>query len=54
MKTSDINKFIDFSIEAFNSDDNEFYKELGLSKDDYLNSKLKMIKRMKLQSVAQK
>ncbi len=53
MKTNDINKFIDFSIESFNSDDNEFYTELGVSKDDYLNNKLKMIKRLKLKANAQ-
>jgi hypothetical protein len=53
MKTNDINKFIDFSIEAFNSDDNEFYEELGISKDNYLNDKLKRVKQLKLKSMSQ-
>jgi hypothetical protein len=53
MKTNDINKFIDFSIEAFRYEDNEFYTELGVSKDIYLNDKLKMIKQLKLKSIAQ-
>lgn len=52
MKTNDINKFIDFSIEAFESDNSEIYAELGVSKEDYLNDKLRLIKRLKLKSTA--
>jgi len=53
METASINKFLDFSVEAFNTYDNEFYEDLELVKDDYLNNKLKMIKRLKLKYVAQ-
>ncbi|KAA6323723.1 hypothetical protein EZS27_026869 [termite gut metagenome] len=53
MKTNDINKFIDFSIEAFKFDDNEFYEELGISKNNYWDDKWKRIKQLKLKYIAQ-
>jgi len=41
------------SNEAFESDNSSVYEDLGVPKDDYLNSKMKMIKRLKLKSQSQ-
>lgn len=52
-KADKIDKFFELSIEAFESDNETVYADLGISKDDYLSDKLKMIKRLKLKSIAQ-
>jgi hypothetical protein len=46
-------KFFELSNEAFESNNESVYEDLGVSKEDYLNAKLKMIKRLKLKSQAQ-
>lgn len=48
-----IDKFNEFSGEAFDGDNEFIYQELNISKEDYLKDKLKMIKRLKLKSQAQ-
>ena len=48
-----IDKFFELSSEAFESDNESVYEDLGVSKEDYLNEKLKMVKRLKLKSKAQ-
>ncbi|MFR3216429.1 MAG: hypothetical protein ACLTWE_08035 [Dysgonomonas mossii] len=52
-KGNKIDAFFELSNEAFESDNKEIYDELGVSKDVYLESKLKMIKKMKMKSIAQ-
>lgn len=52
-KANKINIFIELSIEAFETDNESVYEELGVLKADYLNDKLKMIKQMKLKSISQ-
>jgi len=52
-KADIIDKFFELSNEAFESDNESVYEDLGVSKEDYLNDKLKMIKRLKLKSQAQ-
>jgi len=52
-KADKIDKFFELSNEAFESDNESVYKDLGVSKEDYLNNKLKMIKRLKLKSQSQ-
>ena len=52
-KANKINIFIELSIEAFESDNESVYDELGVLKTDYLNNKLKIIKQMKLKSISQ-
>jgi len=49
-KAEKIDKFFELSNEAFESDNQEVYEDLGVSKEDYLNAKMKMIKRLKLKS----
>ncbi|MDY0144204.1 MAG: hypothetical protein RBR97_20165 [Bacteroidales bacterium] len=53
IKANNIDKFFELSNEAFESDNESVYNDLGVSKDEYLDSKLKMIKRLKLKSKAQ-
>jgi hypothetical protein len=53
IKANNIDKFFALSNEAFESDNESVYNDLGVSKDEYLDSKLKMIKRLKLKSKAQ-
>jgi len=48
-----INIFFELSSEAFESDNESVYEDMGVSKEDYLNEKLKMVKRLKLNSKAQ-
>ncbi len=48
--TEKIDKFFELSYEAFESDNKSVYEDLGVSKEDYLNDKMKMIKRLKLKS----
>jgi hypothetical protein len=52
IKANNIDKFFALSNEAFESDNESVYNDLGVSKDEYLDSKLKMIKRLKLKSKA--
>jgi len=52
-KSNKIDKFFELSIEAFESDNESVYEEIGLSKDEYLNNKLNMIKRIKMKTLAQ-
>lgn len=52
-KADKIDKFFELSNEAFESDNESVYEDLGVSKEDYLNNKLKMIKRLKLKSQSQ-
>lgn len=52
-KADKIDKFFELSNEAFELNNESIYEDLGVSKDDYLNSKLNMIKRFKLKSKAQ-
>jgi len=52
-KANNIDKFFELSNEAFESDNESVYNDLGVSKDEYLDNKLKMIKRLKLRSIAQ-
>ncbi|MBC8319303.1 MAG: hypothetical protein H8E34_01135 [Bacteroidetes bacterium] len=52
IKANNIDKFFELSNEAFQSDNESVYTDLGSSKDDYLNDKLKMIKRLKVKSIA--
>ena len=49
-KANKIDKFFELSNEAFESDNESVYEDLGVSKEDYLNNRLKMIKRLKLKS----
>ena len=53
IKANNIDKFFELSNEAFESDNESVYNDLGVSKDEYLDNKLKMIKRLKLRSIAQ-
>ncbi len=53
IKADKIDKFFELSNEAFESDNESVYEDLGVSKEDYLNNKLKMIKRLKLKSQSQ-
>jgi len=53
IKANNIDKFYELSNEAFESDNESVYNDLGVSKDEYLDSKLKMIKRLKLKSKSQ-
>jgi len=53
IKLNKIDKFFGLSNEAFESDNESVYETLGFSKKDYLNEKLKMVKRLKLKSMAQ-
>ncbi len=53
MKSNKIDNFFELSIEAFESDNESVYNNLGVSKEDYLNDKLKMIKQLKLKSKVQ-
>ncbi|MBN2613203.1 MAG: hypothetical protein JXB00_16740 [Bacteroidales bacterium] len=53
IKANNIDKFFELSNEAFESDNESVYNDLGVSKDEYLDNKLKMIKRLKLKSIAQ-
>ena len=52
-KEGKIDKFFELSNEAFESDNESVYEDLGVSKEDYLNNRLKMIKRLKLKSQSQ-
>jgi len=52
-KADKIDKFFELSNEAFESDNESVYKDLGVSKEDYLNNRLKMIRRLKLKSQSQ-
>ena len=52
-KADKIDKFFELSNEAFESDNESVYEDLGVSKEDYLNNRLKMIKRLKLKSQSQ-
>jgi len=52
-KAEKIDKFFELSNEAFESDNESVYEDLGVSKDDYLNAKIKMIIRLKLKSQSQ-
>ncbi len=52
-KPNKIDEFFKLSTEAFESDDDLFYQDMGISKKEYLTTKLKMIKRLKLKSQAQ-
>lgn len=52
-KANKIDKFFELSNEAFESDNESVYENLVVTKDDYINDKLKMIKRLKLKSKAQ-
>lgn len=53
IKLNKIDKFFELSNKAFDSDNESVYETLGFSKKDYLNEKLKMVKRLKLKSMAQ-
>ena len=53
IKANEIDKFFELSNEAFESDNESVYEDLGVSKENYLSDKLKMIKRLKLKSKAQ-
>ncbi|GET30793.1 hypothetical protein [Prolixibacter sp. SD074] len=52
-RAAKIDEFVELSIEAFESDNESVYEELGVSKDEYLKDKLNMIKRLKMKSLAQ-
>ena len=52
-KANKIDKFFELSNEAFESDNESVYEDLGVLKEDYLNDKLNMIKRLKLKSQSQ-
>ena len=53
IKANNIDKFFELSTEAFESDNESIYSDLGVSKEEYLDKKLKIIKRLKLKSKAQ-
>jgi len=53
IKANNIDKFFELSNEAFESDNESVYNDLGVSKEEYLDKKLKMIKRLKCKSIAQ-
>lgn len=53
IKANNVDKFFELSNEAFESDNESVYSDLGVSKEEYLDKKLKMIKRLKLKSKAQ-
>jgi hypothetical protein len=53
IKANNIDKFFELSNEAFESDNESVYNDLGVSKKEYLDKKFKMIKRLKLKSNAQ-
>jgi hypothetical protein len=53
IKANNIDKFFELSNEAFESDNESVYNDLGVSKDEYLGNKLRMIKRLKFKSKAQ-
>lgn len=51
-KAGKVDTFFELSYEAFASDDDLVYSDLGVSKEEYLDSKLKLIKRLKLSANA--
>lgn len=51
-KAGKVETFFELSYEAFASDNDLVYDDLGVSKEDYLKSKLKLIKRIKLSTNA--
>lgn len=57
MKTNSTNniidKFYELSSEAFDNSDELIYQELGISKDEYLQDRLKNIKQLKFRKQAQ-
>jgi hypothetical protein len=53
IKANYVDKFFMLSAEAFESDNESVYSDFGVSKEKYLQEKLKMIKRLKLKSIAQ-
>ncbi|PLX08437.1 MAG: hypothetical protein C0596_06155 [Marinilabiliales bacterium] len=55
MKTNQniIDNFYELYSEASIRTEDSFYDELGVSKDEYLTDKLKMIKRLKLKSIVE-
>jgi hypothetical protein len=53
IKANNIDKFFELSNEAFESDNESVYNDLGVSKEEYLDKKLRMVKRLKLKSKAQ-
>ncbi len=53
IKANNIDKFFELSTEAFESDNESVYSDLGVSKEEYLDKKLKMVKRLKLKTNAQ-
>ena len=52
-KAEEINRFFKLSNEAFGTDNDFIYQDMGVSKDEYLNSKLNVVKRAKLKAKAQ-
>jgi len=53
IKANYVDKFFMLSAEAFESDNESVYSDFGVSKEKYLQEKIKMIKRLKLKSIAQ-
>lgn len=51
-KAGKVETFFELSYEAFASDNDSVYDDLGVSKEDYLNSKLKLIKRIMMSTQA--
>ena len=51
-KASKVETFFELSYEAFASDNDLVYDGMGVSKEEYLDNKLKMIKRMKMNTFA--
>lgn len=55
METNNINKinlFFRLSLESCEDENNFIYEDLDVSKEEYLNNKIKMINKLKLKSIA--
>lgn len=55
METNNINKinlFFRLSLESCEDENDFIYEDLGVSKEEFLNNKIKMINKLKLKSIA--
>jgi hypothetical protein len=51
MKTNDLDRFVEMSMEAYSGDDS-FYDEAGINKEAYLEEMLQKIRRLNMKTLA--